>query len=102
VDATRDFAEEMAFAMLSEPDLGLAADRDRIEERLERAERPAKASIDALIYCGLLRVEDDVLVTFSHRRVQEYFATCAVIRGRGHVTRTDLLTDGRWREIARR
>ncbi|MFC7532401.1 NACHT domain-containing protein [Actinoplanes sp. GCM10030250] len=100
VTATREFAEEMAFAMLVEPDLGLSADRDRIEERLEHPERTANASIDALIYCGLLRTENDVLVTFSHRRVQEYFATCSVIRGRGNVTRTELLTDGRWRETA--
>lgn len=100
VTAMREFAEEMAFAMLAEPDLGLSTDRERIEKRFEDRERPASASIDALIYCGLLRADDDAWITFSHRRIQEYFATCAVIRGWGNVTRAALLTDGRWRETA--
>src|SRR5205823_2039455 len=38
--------------------------------------------------------------TFAHRRFQEYFATCVVLRDPSRVTAKQLLSDGRWRETA--
>ncbi|XVV16901.1 NACHT domain-containing protein [Actinoplanes sp. CA-131856] len=107
VDATRRVAEELAFVMLTEPDLGLTAGRAAITERLSRdigsPVEEVDSAIGALLYCHLARYADAgarTRITFSHRRLQEYFATCAVIRGDGAVTPAQLLADGRWRETA--
>lgn len=112
IDATRAFAEEMAFQMLSTPELGLSASRTRIIERvgqrLGQSADEGGAAIDALIYSKLARYSDDEVhrspedapVTFSHRRLQEYFATCIVINEPSRIGPTELLTNGRWRETA--
>ncbi|MFF5083737.1 NACHT domain-containing protein [Actinoplanes sp. NPDC000266] len=105
VDLTRRVAEEMAFVMLTEPDLGLTADRaaitGRLAERAGSSVDEVDSAIEALLYSHLLRYTGArTRVTFSHRRLQEYFATCAVIRDDGAVTPAQLLSDGRWRETA--
>jgi hypothetical protein len=38
--------------------------------------------------------------TFGHRRFQEYFATCVVLREPDRLSPSDLLGDARWRETA--
>ncbi|MCR3752256.1 hypothetical protein LX88_006250 [Lentzea californiensis] len=60
--------------------------------------------LDALEYTKLGRVDMNTAgkATFSfvHRRFQEYFATCVVIRERRRVPVTSLLDNDQWRETA--
>jgi hypothetical protein len=110
IDAARSVAEEMAFRMLSSPEIGLSVSRSRIVAlvagQLHLATDEVAAALDALIYTKLVRFSDDdatgttedAAVTFSHRRIQEYFATCVTIRDRSRISLTELLTNGRWRE----
>lgn len=106
----RSFAEEMAFQMLESPDLGLGVDKntivDRVTRHLNTSPDKGAAALDALIYSklaqfvegGALGVTRKATVGFSHRRFQEYFATCVVIRDRSRVPASDLILNGRWRE----
>ncbi|MFG1994058.1 hypothetical protein ACGFJ7_29210 [Actinoplanes sp. NPDC048988] len=107
VGTTRTVAEELAFLMLADPGLGLSASRSVVSARLVKqtafSADEVESAIDALLYCHLTRYADAEArdrVTFSHRRLQEYFATCAVIRDESAVTPAQLLSDGRWRETA--
>ena len=62
--------------------------------------------LDALEYIKMARSTgsptpaESRTFTFSHRRFQEYFATCVVLRESWRVSTAKLLTDGRWREAA--
>src|SRR5580693_6170529 len=62
--------------------------------------------LDALEYTKLGRSADDPAgtgaahFTFGHRRFQEYFATCVVLRAPHLVSAGELLGNGRWRETA--
>ncbi|MEU8821418.1 hypothetical protein [Actinoplanes sp. NPDC048796] len=107
VGTTRTVAEELAFLMLADPGLGLSASRSVVSARLVKqtafSADEVESAIDALLYCHLTRYADAEArdrVTFSHRRLQEHFATCAVIRDESAVTPAQLLSDGRWRETA--
>jgi hypothetical protein len=66
----------------------------------------ADISFDALEYVKIARSELPViagnpkLFTFAHRRFQEYFATCTVLKQPESITPRQLLSDGRWRETA--
>ncbi|WP_433267073.1 NACHT domain-containing protein [Actinosynnema sp. CS-041913] len=96
----REVAEELAFTMAVS---GLSVVRseavDVIAARLGRPAADVRRAVDALVYTKLARAEDGRL-TFAHRRMQEYFATCAVLRRPDRVDSRTLLTDGRWREVA--
>ena len=106
----RSFAEEMAFQMLESPDLGLSVDKStiiqRVTQHLNASPDQGAAALNALVYSKLARfVEEDALgateqitVAFSHRRIQEYFATRVVMRDRDRVPASDLILNGRWRE----
>jgi hypothetical protein len=64
-----------------------------------------RLAIDALVFIKLARSEEDTSqsspsFTFAHRRFQEYFATCLVLRESARVAPSALLQDGRWRETA--
>ena len=106
-------AERIAFCMSIDTELGLSPTRDKIQELQEAMERRHLDSsgdigryMDALEYLKLARSEQQAVpdspeyFTFSHRRFQEYFATCIVLSDLTRISPRLLLTDGRWRETA--
>jgi len=99
----RDVAEELAFTMVES--LGLTVLKSTavtlVARHLQRTPEEVDRAIEALKYTKLASTgDDDSTITFSHRRLQEYFATCVVMRDSERVPVTALLTDGRWRETA--
>lgn len=110
VKLVRTLAEEIAFYMASVPGLGLSPSRQALRSALINIDPISitmlDAVLDALIYTKLGHVAEDSdgsgqpSFTFAHRRFQEYFATCVVLRDPDRVSVTQLLTDGRWRETA--
>jgi hypothetical protein len=105
----REVAEQAAYCMASQPGLGLSPGRAFLLERMNLAgflvdDQTTKA-LNALEYLRLARAaeaadgEPDGF-TFAHRRFQEYFATCLVMRESFRADTMSLLTNGRWRETA--
>jgi hypothetical protein len=108
-DAVRRIAEQAAYCMSAQHGLGLSPARNKLIEGIQSAGFTVSGStgtaLSALEYLRLARAEasTDSLAegfTFAHRRFQEYFATCLVIREPTRVAPISLLTDGRWRETA--
>ncbi|MEU1399069.1 NACHT domain-containing protein [Micromonospora zamorensis] len=113
-DELRQVAEEIAFCLTAEFGVGLSPSRAQIAGLLHdtviggRPVAPARLNrlLDALEYVKLAQAPesgnsgDEVPFTFAHRRFQEYFATCVVIREPDRVPIEALLLDGRWRETA--
>ncbi|MCP4538893.1 MAG: NACHT domain-containing protein [Chloroflexi bacterium] len=106
----RAAAESLAFCMAADPGLGLGPTRRDLEDATARlgltvGER-FDALLDALEYIKLARTEtattpgESKPFTFAHRRFQEYFSTCVVLREPERVSPRQLLTDARWRETA--
>lgn len=103
-------AERIAFCMSINTELGLSPSRDKIQEAMERHHLDSSGDIgsymNALEYLKLARSEQQAVpgspeyFTFSHRRFQEYFATCIVLSDLTRINPRLLLTDGRWRETA--
>ena len=109
-EQVRQIAEAAAFAISTIRNLGLSPKRDALEQEIGRQE-PHMTSIvgrglDALQYIKLARQEVAVsldeksVFSFSHRRFQEYFATCAILDNPERVTAKALISDARWREAA--
>jgi len=107
----RTNAEEIAFAIANNPRLGLSPTRRLLIGVLTTTGARSKAKrltriFDALEYMKIGRADyggsqqDDRQFTFAHRRFQEYFATCIVIRNPDIVSARRLLLDARWRETA--
>lgn len=106
-DGMRHVAEEIAYEMAT-GGLGLQPDREALRARVGPA--TARSGVDAgvgmgaLVYAKLAAEEPDpsgaTRFSFSHRRMQEYFATCALLRDPDRVTTERLLTDQNWREAA--
>ncbi|MGK7894825.1 MAG: NTPase (NACHT family), partial [Xenococcus sp. (in: cyanobacteria)] len=106
--AVRTMAERVAFCMSLDPNLGLSPTRAEIRNAMGNLEFRVPGNFDkflnALEYLKLARSEDETiagdspLFTFSHRRFQEYFGTCVVLRDLNRINPRQLLTDGRWRE----
>ncbi|HEY0169285.1 MAG TPA: NACHT domain-containing protein [Jatrophihabitans sp.] len=107
----RDIAEKVAFCMAAEPGLGLSATEPKLLAGLRKqgfivTQSSLMMAMGALRFVRLARTEDrfspldPTTLTFSHRRFQEYFATCLVLREPQRVSEQDLLLDGRWRETA--
>jgi hypothetical protein len=106
----RATAESIAFCMAADPGLGLSPNRDSIASAMSRLgiqlHIDLNTHLDALEYIKLARSEtataagDSKPFTFAHRRFQEYFATCVVLREPDRVGPRQLLTDARWRETA--
>jgi len=103
-------AENVAFCMTAETGLGLSPTRNAITQAMIRLELPLRedfeTQLDALEFIKIARSEsateagDSKSFTFSHRRFQEYFATCVVLATPDRVTPNQLVNDGRWRETA--
>jgi hypothetical protein len=111
IPQVRIFAENIAFSMVADSGLGLKPTRKRIYASASRLNLSMDSkgiddAINALEFIRLGRSErleksgEDLTFTFAHRRFQEYFATCVLLREPDRVSTFDLLTDGRWREPA--
>jgi hypothetical protein len=110
VQLVRALAEEIAFSMAAELGLGLSPTRKALRSALIRTDYIPIARLDAVLnaleYIKLGRAGENTggsgepSFTFAHRRFQEYFATCVVIRNPERVSVAELLVDGRWRETA--
>jgi hypothetical protein len=105
----RETAERVAFCISADSGLGLTPLRDQLRASLVRFKwavpEDFDSRLDALEFIKLARFEatnpgEPSAFNFSHRRFQEYFATCVLLRGPTRVSPTQLLTDGRWREPA--
>jgi len=106
----RAAAENIAFCMASDLKLGLSPTRNRLQTAMGRlgmeVDDRFETFLDALEYIRLARSEvaadatHSPTFTFAHRRFQEYFATCIVLREPSRVSPERLLTDARWRETA--
>ena len=106
----RAAAESVAFCMAADPGLGLSPTRESLKDAMVRmgfeVRKDFDTLLDALEYIKLARSETATAVgeskpfTFAHRRFQEYFATCVVLREPDRVSPRQLLTDARWRETA--
>jgi len=107
-DQVRTAAENIAFCMTASPGLGLNPTRASLRNAMIdlgiSIDSTFETILDALEYMKLAR--PDVATnaplsrsfTFAHRRYQEYFATCTVLREPSRVSPNQLLTDARWRE----
>lgn len=103
-------AENVAFCMNADSSLGLNPSRKNLRAAFLHINMDINDNfetlLDALEYMKLARSEEVVDVaqsksfTFAHRRFQEYFSTCVVLREPLRVPPSQLLTDGRWRETA--
>ncbi len=106
----RSAAENIAFCMVADNDLGLSPRREELKWSMQRFEMNVDDKfdtiLDALEFMKLARSEGEgntqcsKKFTFAHRRFQEYFATCVVLRDTSLVSPFQLLTDARWRETA--
>jgi len=104
----RETAESAAFCMAADPGLGgLSPQWNALVESIAKAGLTYHdRALAALEYIKLARSEsastdlESRSFTFAHRRFQEYFATCVVLKHPLRVTPEKLLTDGRWRETA--
>lgn len=112
IDTTdlRTAAENIAFCMVADHGLGLSPTRLNLPEAMLRQGMKVPANfevlLDALEYIKLARADTVAAIasertfTFAHRRFQEYFATCVVLRDPLRIPPKQLLSDGRWRETA--
>ena len=107
--SVRLVAEQAAYCMAAQPGLGLSPARSVLIEGMRLAgfsvDTQTTTALDALENLRLARTEASAgghadSFTFAHRRFQEYFATCLVMREGLRVAPFSLLTDGRWRETS--
>ncbi|MET8845795.1 NACHT domain-containing protein [Amycolatopsis sp. NPDC004625] len=100
----RRVAEQISFHMSASLKTGLEVDRTLLVEYMSLPADKVEKAIDALVYSKLAATVDDQpgvqKITFAHRRVQEYFSTCVVLRQPDLVSNDQLLTDQNWREAA--
>lgn len=102
--ALRRAAEDIAFVISAESGLGQAPSNRVIREALERQGLPVdglQRALDAISGLDLalhVTLESEVHTCFKHRRLQEYFATCVLLREPDRVSAEQILFDGRWRE----
>ena len=109
VDQVRHTGELAAYVMAATGRLGLEPERTALIEAI-LTEEPGDQSLieralDALEFTKLARVwqpdgSSERTFSFTHRRFQEYFATCHVLRTPDAVDPATLLFDGQWRETA--
>lgn len=102
----RDRAELIAFCMTADRQIGLVTNSDALGSSLRERGAPEAhldRATDGLRQMRFARGSSDAATSrrsfaFVHRRLQEYFATCYVLSGKGSVDADRLLTDERWRE----
>lgn len=112
VEQCRNFAEQAAFVM-TRGDIGLSPTRKALFEEMAGfdsdriTESQTYRLCDALVYSKIAKSTSDPLepvasatFTFSHRRFQEYFATCRLLQDKALVPPEILVGDGKWRESA--
>jgi hypothetical protein len=112
VPELRATAEAAAYCMAADQALGLSPSRAALAASLVRLGVPADGRLgtllDALVFIKLAQSNQamgegaggDPDFTFAHRRFQEYFATCVVLRKPDLVNAEALLSNARWRETA--
>lgn len=103
-------SEEIAFTMADAHGVGLSPTRQVLQEAYVAAgftnDGDLDAAFQALAWIKLARSDGEApkpseeKFTFAHRRFQEYFATCVVLREPDRVNARTLLTDASWRETA--
>lgn len=102
-------AQNVAFCMLRSDGLGLSPRLDELDRAMGEQGFSVgpilDGTIEALAKMRLAEVtpalgDGDARFSFKHRRFQEYFATCVLIRRERQVPARELLIDGRWRETA--
>jgi hypothetical protein len=107
--AVRAAAESAAFCMAADAGLGLSPGRAPLKRALAQYGLEPGGDVDtlldALTFIKLARADESASsgeksFTFAHRRFQEYFATCVVLREPDRVSARALLSDARWRETA--
>jgi hypothetical protein len=108
-EVLRRRSEEIAFTMTAAK-FGLSPMSKDIKQAYMEMGFAAPANFEAVISAlasiKLGRVDSetsqsgDETFTFAHRRLQEYFATCVVLREPNRISARTMLTDGRWRETA--
>lgn len=105
----RKMAENIAFCMTADALLGLSPTSANLKDAMLRqgmeVDDHFEAYLKALEYLKLARSDKARTTqlqsfTFAHRRFQEYFATCVVLREPWRVDTRELLTNARWRETA--
>ncbi len=100
--------ESAAFFIVADSSLSLNPTFEALLSRIGKSypdRLSAGAMLDLLETLRISRGDSDITeqgrrFTFSHRRFQEYFATCYVARVRESVEDNQLLVDARWRETA--
>ena len=110
IEEIRAYAENISFCMASDMSIGLSPTREAILNSLVKMNMETTANLDtildALEYTKLGRPGNDLdtqqarSFTFAHRRFQEYFATCVVLRDPTRIPPLLLLSNARWRETA--
>jgi hypothetical protein len=110
IDDVREIAEEVAFSITADRQIGLTPRRSELwaamqRQRFRRSRSRILKALDALEYMKLGKQDasdgsSDPQFTFAHRRFQEYFATSLVVRDTSRVAPLTLLLDARWRETA--
>ncbi len=102
----RTAAEQFAFCMAAQDGLGLNPSRQLLLDAMVKLgfkpNKQFETALNALEFMKLARSgtaqESSQVFTFSHRRFQEYFATCLLLREPHRIPPLKLLTDARWRE----
>lgn len=104
----RPVGENLAFCMTLDSEIGLSPSREELLKAMQRQNFEVGPKfnqiLDALEYIKLARSDNSATIAkgrvfeFSHRRFQEYFATCVVLRSPKIVKPIDLILNARWRE----
>ena len=110
IETVRIIGELAAYWMALDARLGLEPDRAELIKTLSAggdASTPGLIArvLDALEFTKLAKSSpgagaSEATFSFAHRRFQEYFATCQVLRKPEAVSPLMLLFDGQWRETA--
>jgi len=102
--ALRAAAQEIAFSMSKDSRIGLETTRGTAIQLLAAgrfSHSEAERLVNAIVYTKLATAtgsEPDDRFTFTHRRIQEFFATCVVLHRPEIVPARQLLGDHTWRE----
>ncbi len=111
ITEVRDIAEEIAFSITADLQIGLNPHRSELyaatqRQRFRRSRSRVFKAVDALEYMKLGKQDlssngvSNPRFTFAHRRFQEYFATSIVVKDVSRVSPRILLLNARWRETA--